>query len=79
MAEKGFTYIGSPEIHESVNGGASEFQITLMGGGHHPKCFHYEWGPCTCAYYENEATDLPIPSSRLGWLRRQFNKTTAGF
>jgi hypothetical protein len=55
---------GPPELHEPVDGGASRLQMELMGGGHHPRCLHYEWGACTCALYEGETTgeeEAPVP------------------
>lgn len=47
---------GPAEIHDSVDGGASQLQMALLGSGHHPRCHHYEWGPCTCrSLYAKEA------------------------
>ncbi len=49
--------VGPEAIHRFVGGGASLLQMELMGGGHDPRCHHYEWGPCNCEALAQEAVD----------------------
>lgn len=72
---------GPPERREGADGGVRPQQGDLPGGGHDPRCLHYEWGPVSRAVLAAGAEERPCSCAGLAAVdeerRRQWVQSLA--
>lgn len=52
--------------------GARNGQVVMMGADHHPRCLHYEWGPCTCVALATADETKGLPRTDADLIRVAF-------